>query len=177
MYYDNPEKIWLLGGFFNSLMGRVDVPGRGSMISRVPTETQTVTFLTGCAVLITRSAYEILGPLDPAYFFYVEDLDYALRAQRAGIRLLSVPRARAWHKIEDTGAPRTSPFVLYHLARSSVLLYRRRFSFPYSWYGVMLQVLVYTPLRFCQILRGGSRWSSALSWLRGLRAGMVARLE
>jgi GT2 family glycosyltransferase len=90
------------------------------------------------------------------------------------MRLLFVPRARLWHKIEEVTTDRTSPYVLYHLARSTVLVFRRRFGIPYRWYAVLLQFVLYTPFRFWQIFKGGAGWGSYQAWLKGLWAGVCA---
>ena len=173
MYYAKPEKIWQAGGYFSRIGGGVVVPDKGKSIRDIRSETCEVTFLSGCALLTRRSVVERVGMLDTSYFFYGEDVDYALRAKQAGFRMLFVPQAKVWHKIEDVARDRTSPYVLYHLARSTVMIFRKRFSFAYRSYGILLQVLVYTPFRFWQILRGGSNVTSAWSWIRGIIDGLV----
>jgi GT2 family glycosyltransferase len=177
MYYKNPDRIWLVGGYFNKLRAGIVVPGKGKTIQEIPTSTTRVTFLTGCAILLRRSVFEQVGKLDTSYFFYSEDLDYDLRVVEAGMTLLFVPTAKVWHKIDEVATDRTSPYVLYHLARSTVLVFRRRFSAPYRWYGVFLQFALYTPFRFWQILRGGAGRESYLAWLKGLWAGTTTELE
>ncbi len=43
-----------------------------------------VGYLTGSCLLIRRSAWEQVGPLDERYFVYGEEVDWATRARRAG---------------------------------------------------------------------------------------------
>lgn len=174
MYFNNPEKIWLVGGYFSWLRAGITVPGKGKNIRDISPATRPVTFLTGCAVLIRRTVFETVGFLDTSYFFYTEDLDYDLRVLASGKRLLFVPRAKVWHKIEEVASDRTSPYVLYHLARSNVLVFRRRFPVPYRWYAVFLQFVLYTPFRLWQIIQGGAGVRSLGAWMQGLWAGVRA---
>lgn len=177
MYFGNPETIWQAGGYFNLVRAGVVVPGKGRPVRELPPEVREVSFLTGCAILIRKQVFEKVGMLDTSYFFYGEDLDFDLRVRAAGMRLLFVSGARLWHKIDEVATDRTSPYVLYHLARSTVLIFRRRFGIPYRWYGVAAQWVLYTPFRFWQILKGGAGWKACVAWLKGLVAGMTERLE
>ena len=173
MYHNNPNKIWQAGGYFSRLRGGIVVPLKGRSIQELGEDPAEVTFLSGCAVLFRRSVLEAVGFLDTSYFFYSEDLDYDLRVLKAGMTLMFVPRAKVWHKIEDVAKERTSPYVLFHLARSTILVYRRRFDPPYRWYAVLLQFVLYTPYRFLQIVRGGAGAGSLAAWLKGLWTGMT----
>lgn len=48
-------------------------------------------FVTGCSFMISRDVIERVGMLDEKYYLYLEDLDYCIRIQRAGFRLLYIP--------------------------------------------------------------------------------------
>jgi GT2 family glycosyltransferase len=175
LFHARPDVVWHSGGFFSYWRAGVSVPGKGRRASDLEERPARVTFLTGCAVLVARRVLERVGYLDPAYYFYAEDVDFDLRVEQAGLRLVFVPRARVWHKIGDVARDRTSPFVLYHLGRSWTLLFRRRFAFPYAWYGIALQVLLYTPHRLWQMRRGGAPAASYRAWFRGLCDGIRQR--
>ena len=109
MYYKNPDKVWQSGGSFNRWRAGVLVPGKNRRLQELPSETEHVSFLTGCAIVLTREVLERVGLLDTEYFFYGEDLDFDLRVLQSGMRLLYVPRAKVWHKIDDVSADRTFP--------------------------------------------------------------------
>ncbi len=174
MYFGNRDKIWLVGGYFSRVRAGITVPGKGKTIQEISPQARRVTFLTGCAVLIRKSVFERVGALDTSYFFYSEDLDFDLRVLDAGMHLLFVPTAKVWHKIEEVATDRTSPYVLYHLARSTVLVFRKRFRAPYRWYAVFLQWALYTPFRFLQIVKGRAGFAAAGAWLKGLWDGSRA---
>ena len=53
----------------------------------------------GCALLLSRTVYERVGGFDEDYFAYYEEVDYCLRAKRAGLR----PRIEPCAEIAHTG--------------------------------------------------------------------------
>jgi len=84
-----------------------------------------VDFLVGCGLLVKRPVFDTLGLFDERFFMYYEDLDLCLRARRQGYQLLTVPRARMWHKVSASVGGEGSPFEAYYKAQSSVLFYAK----------------------------------------------------
>lgn len=177
MYYSNPEKLWQAGGFFNKLKMGVSVPDKGKRLSEINSATSKVGFLTGCALLIPRNTIEKVGLFDPSLFLYGDDVDYGLRIREAGLNMYFVPTAKVWHKIEDISVDRTTPYVLYHLARSTVIMLRKRFSGIEKVYGIFLQFTVYTLFRIWQTVKGRRGWESINSWMKGLIEGTSVKLS
>jgi GT2 family glycosyltransferase len=175
LFHARPDTVWQGGGSFSFWRAGLSVPGKGRPATELPERAERVSFLTGCAVLVARRAYERVGYLDPDFYFYAEDVDFDLRLREAGMHLVFVPGARVRHKIGDVARDRTSPFVLYHLGRSWALLFRKRFRGPYRWYGIALQYLLYTPHRIWQMLRGGAPGESLRAWFLGLHDGARGR--
>lgn len=86
--------------------------------------TEHVDWLTGCAVLVRCNALERIGLLDSGFFMYGEDVDWGVRAQRAGYHVLFTPKARVWHKgVRSDYAP--APYVTYYTARNELQLIRK----------------------------------------------------
>ena len=50
------------------------------------------------AVLVSREAWERVGPLDKQFKSYYEDMDWSLRARKEGLRLLAAPEAVVYHR-------------------------------------------------------------------------------
>jgi GT2 family glycosyltransferase len=64
----------------------------------------------GCCVLITAEALRRVGLFDEAYFAYHEDVDWCLRARRAGFELFYEPFSRVYHRGSgSTGGRRRGP--------------------------------------------------------------------
>ncbi|MBT9138509.1 MAG: N-acetylglucosaminyl-diphospho-decaprenol L-rhamnosyltransferase [Syntrophomonadaceae bacterium] len=175
-YYKDPQRIWQGGGYFSRIKTGVINPEKNKLAVEFSEETKYVTFLTGCAMLIKCEVFEKIKCFDEDYFFYNEDLDFCLRAMRAGFRLFYVPEAKVWHKIENIAKDRTTPFVLYHLAKGNILLLRKNFRTAYFLYGFLVHLLGYTPYRMMQIIRGSRSTAALLAWMKGTWAGLTSHI-
>ncbi len=173
---DGTGRAWFAGGRIVVPLGQVLHPGYGRPADSLPRETRSVQFLSFCAVLVRRGAWEGTGPLEEEFFAYGEDADWCLRARRAGGRLLIVPEAEALHRGGGTAGHR-SPLQAYLLARARVLLVGRhcgaatRLLAFWPWF-----LLVRGPHDFLKALltRGfGTAWAGVQGALDGLRGGEV----
>jgi len=79
-----------------------------------------VDFVTGCALLARRTVFEQVGLLDESFFMYYEEVEWCVRASRAGWDIQMVPGAMIWHKIsiEERAA---SPRTYYYMTRNRLL--------------------------------------------------------
>jgi GT2 family glycosyltransferase len=78
---------------------------------------RTVDWLSGCALFVRRAVLEQVGLLDASYFYFWEETEWCLRAQRAGWRVLHVPAAKLWHKgVQRSYQPK--PSVTYYATRN-----------------------------------------------------------
>ena len=84
-------------GPISKLLAAHDVP---MPVQEAPMEPQWICF---ACVLIRRSALEQVGPLDPGYFMYYEDVDYCRRLWQAGWKVLYWPAARVVHLHGQSG--------------------------------------------------------------------------
>lgn len=53
--------------------------------------------VSGCCALVRRSAIDEVGPMDPAFFFYGDDLDWCYRFRAAGWEVRFTPEACITH--------------------------------------------------------------------------------
>ncbi|MGH7789072.1 MAG: glycosyltransferase family 2 protein [Candidatus Binatia bacterium] len=67
------------------------LPGQGFA------ERREVEVAIGCCLLLRAEAVRQVGALDEAFFAYHEDVDWCLRARKAGWTLLYEPNARVYH--------------------------------------------------------------------------------
>ncbi len=65
----------------------------------VPAATEPVEAIMGCALLVRCSLFERLGLLPELYGAYFEEIEFQVRAARAGVSTLRVGGARAWHHV------------------------------------------------------------------------------
>lgn len=163
-----PGEVWYAGGRFLPLRSLVrhgqTVPREGTP---VPTE-----FVTGCAMLISRRAWETLGPLPECYFIYFEDAEYSWRAHAAGLPVLYAPRAVVHHAVG--GAVRrqwADPRRVYVETRNRGLFVRRNFRGWMRW-GALAYLVVTKPGRaLVETLRG--RPAVGWAFFRGMLEGLM----
>lgn len=85
-----------------------------------------VRIVSGCVMLVRAAAIEEIGLLDEDFFAYAEDIDWSLRAERAGFKIYIAPAARAFHPdphVRDDA----SASVVYYMTRNRLLLARKHF--------------------------------------------------
>ena len=109
-----------------------------------PTATSTsdvpvdVDWALGAAMMIRRETLEEVGPLDERYFLYFEDVDWCLRAWRAGWRCSYLPTAICIHSYARASARGgilgllTNPLTRRHVRSAARFfwLYGRRVTRP-----------------------------------------------
>jgi len=133
-----------------------------------------VDYISGCGMLLRRAALERVGLLDAEFFAYHEDLDWCVRARRAGYRVAYVPAAIVYHRMHAStgGGGYLSP-ITYLSARNAILFVRKNASWmqrlTYAFYlsGNLLKEAVF---------RGRRReLAGFMLRLRGLRDGLLRR--
>ena len=140
---ESDERIGLISPVFHDpdqpevaefCLGRFDPISRYASQTNDPTiarawqeDQSSQVLLLGTALLIRRRLIEVIGLLDPAFFAYVEDVDYCLRALKAGFRAVAVPDAVVFHKFKQPVAdPGAVPvYVHYFMSRNYLLLWRK----------------------------------------------------
>lgn len=123
-YAADPARIWAEGFTANPWTLEMQGSLRGTPEEKAPTTAQTVHYVTGCAMLIDRQVFESIGLFDERFFAYYEDLDFCIRATRAGFSIMTAPASHVWHKVSGTtglGTPRRQ----YLMAHSSVLFFMK----------------------------------------------------
>ena len=138
------DRVWYGGGWVQRWAGASGHRGLGELDQAGPTEPVETGYVTGCALMVKAELLRKIGMLEPAFFIYWEDVDFCLRARRAGFRSVYVPAAVVWHKISrayggDTGhglfyggrahGPE-SPVSLYLGTRNNLLFIERSLGWP-----------------------------------------------
>lgn len=94
-------------------------------------------YVHGTAFLIKREVAEKLGYLcDPRYFVYYEDVDLSLRVISKGYKIVYVPTAYFWHRVQEV----QGKYFHYLDARNKVLSFYK--SFEWEIFLRMLPLLV-----------------------------------
>ena len=165
-----PGEVWYAGGHFVPLRAVV-VHDRIVPRADAPLATE---FVTGCAMVISRRAWTTLGPLPECYFIYLEDAEYSWRARQAGLSVLYVPRAVAYHAVGAAVRRRVPrPQVEYWHTRHRALFVRRNLHGWRRWGALAYLVLTKPARALLHLLRG----RPALAWaaLRGTAQGLLSK--
>ncbi|NDR52599.1 glycosyltransferase family 2 protein [Actinomyces sp. 565] len=116
-------------------------PGRATP-AELRADRLEVAFLIASGCLVSMEALSEVGAMDESLFIDHVDLEWGLRARRAGYRLLVVPAARLHHSLGDDVVMlpgRSQPVHVhgpvrnYYLARNTILLVRRHALMPWRW--------------------------------------------
>jgi GT2 family glycosyltransferase len=75
------------------------VLGRWRVAPPVPSEPCPTAWVAGASLIIRREVFDKIGLLDERYFMYYEEVDFCLRAKRAGFPCWYVPSSRVIHLV------------------------------------------------------------------------------
>lgn len=165
-FLDRPEIIQAAGTYISPLTGRIKVRGAGERDDGRYSGAEEMGYASACALLIKRQVVEEIGFLDTDYFHGFEDIDWCLRARRAGYKIMYAPQAKVWHKLAASSGGFDSPFYVYYQVRNRLLLIKKRFS-PAVW-PFCLALFGLSLLRRTLHLGFKGRWLALLSMLSGL---------
>ncbi len=87
---------WRFTSVTTALAGAVFMHGRYTVQS-TGSVTREVDWVQSAGMLVRRQAFEQVGPMDPAFFVYSDEIDWQRRARNAGWAALYVPSARIHH--------------------------------------------------------------------------------
>lgn len=139
-YHANPQMVWSAGGAIDWRKGETRMVGLNEADEgQFEGPPRPVDFVTGCAMLVRTRVFEEVGGLDERFFAYYEEVEWCLRMQRAGYRILFVPQSKIWHKISPEGRE-ASPQVHYYMTRNRLLFLRLGHA---PWYARLWTALSY----------------------------------
>jgi GT2 family glycosyltransferase len=142
-YYTDPKRIWYAGGKIEWWKGWISHIGIREIDNEQYCQTKETDFISGCCVLVKREVVETIGILDTAYYIYGEDVDWCIRAFRAGYRLIFEPRAKIWHKLSVSTGGHLSWFKNWNKLKSQMKImakYAKWYNFFTMPVGIVFNV-------------------------------------
>jgi GT2 family glycosyltransferase len=131
-YYHERNRLWYAGGKIDWKKGWMwHVGVREEDRGQYDTQEET-DFISGCCMLVKRSVIDSVGMFDDAYYIYGEDVDWCVRASRAGFQLRFVPEAKLWHKLSVSSGGHFSWFKNWNKFKSQIRLIVR-YAKPRYW--------------------------------------------
>ena len=170
IYYDDARNvIWFAGARQHKRLLEMRDSGLNAPDSAAWNETRDVDYVLGTGLLVNLGAVRVVGWLDERFFMYYEDLDWSIRLREAGFRLRLVADAHLFHRVSTSSGGLDSPMQKYHLARSSVIFFRR-----HARKGTPALIILYraaSAIRTVTRLIFTGKTRSAKAYLRGLVDG------
>ena len=147
LYTDTPDIIWFAGGRIDRRRGFTSHRGQDVPDASAFNKPRYVDYVTGCLFLVRAGLFEDMGLLDESLFMYAEELEFCLRARRAGYRCFYEPRSVIRHRVSRSMGAAYRPVYYYYLTRNLLEVYRghlgvSRFSitvFRLGWHLVVYQ--------------------------------------
>lgn len=183
---DEPDRLWGAWGELTYGPFVVRTAGRGARDGSRWHATRDADWVIGNGMLLGRAALETVGLLDESFFAYHEDVDWCLRARRAGFRVVYAGRAAILHRGGGSSAPghaRRFPQA-YFLGRNGVLLVRRhgrpaeRLRFAAlcgaAWAARLARAAALRALPGART-RGEALWAAEVEFARGARDALLGR--
>ena len=124
--YSAPERIWFRGASIDR-SGQLVHHAFGEVDQGQVAEVQKSVYIPGCSLLVRTSLISEVGVLHDPFFYLFEEVDWCLRAERAGYSSVVVTSGRVWHKEAQAYGGKTAPAYLYYFARNHLLLVKRNF--------------------------------------------------
>jgi GT2 family glycosyltransferase len=166
-YASEPERIWFAGGELDYVGGGCRHRGKGQFDSDDKfSRSEETAFISGCAMLVKAWVFQRLGLLDEKLFIYWEDMDFCMRARKAGCRCFFVPEAKIWHKVSRTCGVQ-SRFTLYLSTRNQLNWVTEHVPYPYKLCALFLTFL--KKFRLICLFAPKNRQAAAAVW-EGMQA-------
>jgi GT2 family glycosyltransferase len=174
-FYDHRDVIQTTGAHINFWTGgaialnwektddALDHPGTQGLLS--------VDYIYGACFLISRKVIQEVGGLDPLYFLYGEELDWCIRINRAGYRILCDLNSKIWHK-GMASTSKSKRFSQYYLERNRVIYMRK-----YARTLQFLSFLLYYPPYNVAFLVKKRQFGDIPHFFKGFVAGLFIHLN
>jgi hypothetical protein len=127
-YYQDRKRLWSCGGKINWWNGGL---GGETSVSKESAGLANTDYLPGTCILARIEALRKIGLMSEAYFLGVEEADWAIKARRAGFRVVACPGAVLLHKVGVSS--QFTPELIYNGVRNRFLFIRRHFPPLVSW--------------------------------------------
>ncbi|WP_372370994.1 glycosyltransferase family 2 protein [Candidatus Uabimicrobium sp. HlEnr_7] len=126
IFYYNSSKLWFAGGEFQKHSGYIKHLGMLEEDNVQFSQQKSVDFISGCSLLITKSAIQTVGLIPEDYFLYFEDTDWNFAVKEASFKILYAPHSRVWHKISQSVGQQSTTYY-YYMFRNSLIFSKKYF--------------------------------------------------
>lgn len=110
-----------------------------------PKRTHKIDYVSGCCMLVDSSVLKEIGYFDERFFLYFEDVDFCLRASKAGFNIGVELNAEVFHDLLER--EQKTMMSTYNLIKSHLIFINRWTRFPkrlvayFYWFFISLKIL------------------------------------
>lgn len=175
LYYPNVEKVWYGGGYIDwgKFIGKHY--GEGEYDNGQYNEIKSITFSSGCLMLINASLnFEKYLPEE--YFMYYEDVDYCAKILNNGFKIMYNPNAVIYHKIGSSSGGEQSEFTIRWANRGRYIFmnkYKNKVS-PFKFIIIKMKFLITRFIKIMLMCMTGE-FKKANSLYKGLLDGILKK--
>ena len=132
VYYQNNKRLIQSAGGYKNFKGLY--PFKGPYQDKIDNgqfkKNILVDTMSGCSMLIKREVIEKIGMLDENHFIYAEDIDFCVRAKKAGYLLYTAVKSKVWHKVSASSGGREKNLTfLYYNTRNLIYFSKKHLKF------------------------------------------------
>ncbi len=150
-HHDEPDIIQSAGGHLNRYWEDSHIAANEPDHNQF-SRPHPVDWISGCAILVKREVIEQVGMLDERFFYYWEETEWCIRANKQGWKIMHVPQAKLWHKgVQREYRPK--PSVTYYKTRNRLMALAKHHAPLTTWF-----------VAWSQILRTLTSWSIKPKW-------------
>lgn len=150
--YYKQEKLQHLGGIWNQKRGKfISLPSDLDCITEKWKEAVSLDFIVGCALFVPSTIFQKVGLFDESFFLHYEEIDFCIRAKKAGFSCLSIPGPILWHK-EAASIANPRPPQMYYQTRNRILFLKRNLEKNQYLHWIVTKCIYRTFLCFMKYL-------------------------
>jgi GT2 family glycosyltransferase len=130
----NGKFVYDLGGKINHLIGRAKHKEVNSLPSKKLIGAE---FVSGCCMMVKREVFDQIGYFDEQFFLYFEDVDFCIRAKKAGFKIKVYTEPLIYHYLEEKKSECKKKYLLksnFHFILKHQQVYTYPVSFLYLLY-------------------------------------------
>jgi hypothetical protein len=171
-YNGDRNLLWFAGGQVNWFKFLGEHFGKRELDDGKYDKLIEVSFVTGCCMLIKREVIEKVGMLPDEYFMYFEDVDFCVRVQEAGFKIIYEPKAVIYHKIGISSGGEESPFSIKWSTRNRIY-FMHKFKYRVSRPQFLISNIFFYTTRLVRViqyyLKGDKK--RAIAIIEGIKEG------
>jgi GT2 family glycosyltransferase len=169
----DPTRVWCAGGLLTWRQNLSTLRGHKRADGPRYRRERQVDYIPGCALLALADVLYAIGGFDAAYFAYMEDVDFCLRAKQAGWAVILVGEASALHASSSSTGGGYNPRRKYMMGVNSIWFLRQHGG-PLAWARFVLFDVLSLPLLLIWAVCHGNG-PSVVAKARGIFDGLRGR--